>query len=76
MCERPTIDTAKCDGCGLCVSSCLGHGLVLVAGVVHIVETAECCWCTSCESVCPTGAIICPFEIVFEAPPGASGSAV
>jgi uncharacterized Fe-S center protein len=70
MSERPVIDPAKCNGCGLCVSVCLGEGLVLVGGIVQALDTVECCWCTSCEVVCATGAILCPFEIVFEASDG------
>ena len=63
----PSIDTEKCNGCGLCVSVCELNALVLVNGVVTIIETyIECDWCASCESVCPTGAICCPFEIVLE----------
>ena len=64
--EMPVVDEAKCNGCGLCVSVCYCNALVLVGGVVTVVETEECCWCTECEAVCPTGAIACPFEIVFE----------
>jgi ferredoxin len=39
---------------------------VLIDNVIRIMETVECDWCTQCEVVCPTGAIACPFEIVFE----------
>lgn len=66
MIEMPVVDEAKCNGCGLCVSVCYCNALVLVGGVVTVVETEECSWCTECEAVCPTGAIACPFEIVFE----------
>ncbi len=62
---KPKIDQEKCDGCGLCVSICLQHCLVLVDDVVALVEKAECNWCTQCEVVCATGAISCPFEIVL-----------
>ena len=65
----PTLDVEKCNGCGLCVSVCEGHILVLVGNVVTVVEREECqrCtrWCTLCEAVCPAEAIMCPFEIVF-----------
>ena len=66
MVEMPVVDEAKCDGCGLCVSVCYCNALVLVGGVVTIVETEECGWCTDCEAVCPAGAIACPFDIVIE----------
>ncbi len=40
---------------------------VMVDNVVTIVKIeGECQWCTNCELVCPTGAIVCPFEVVFE----------
>ena len=66
MVEMPVVNEAKCDGCGLCVSVCYCNALVLVSGVVIVVETEDCGWCTECEAVCPTGAITCPFEIVIE----------
>ena len=66
MAEMPLIDREKCDGCGLCVSICYCGALVLVDGVITIIETKLCGWCTHCEIICPTGAISCPFEIVIE----------
>ncbi len=63
---KPWIDRGKCNGCGLCVNVCLQHGLEMVDNIVVIVEEVECDWCTQCEAVCATGAISCPFEIVFE----------
>jgi len=70
MAEMPIIDRKKCDGCGLCISVCSCKALVLVDNVVTVIKKKECyqctSWCTRCEEVCPTGAISCPFEIVFE----------
>ena len=66
MGEKPIINMAKCNGCGLCVSVCVCGGLVMVNNVVTVIEVEECDWCTICEAVCPTGAILCPFEIVIE----------
>jgi ferredoxin len=37
-----------------------------VGGVVAVIETEGCDWCTMCEAVCPTEALVCPFEIVVE----------
>ena len=66
MAELPIIDREKCNGCGLCISVCSCNALVLIDNMIKIMETVECDWCTQCEVVCPTGAIACPFEIVFE----------
>jgi len=65
LAEKPIIDERRCRGCGLCVSVCHLHGLVLVGKVVVVVETVQCDWCADCELVCPNGAIACPFEIVL-----------
>lgn len=62
----PIIKPDKCNGCGLCVSVCRYHALVLVNNVITIIETVECDWCTDCETVCFTGAISCPFEITIQ----------
>ncbi len=61
----PVVDQGKCNGCGLCISVCHCGALALVDGVAAVRETDKCDWCTLDEAVCPTGAITCPFEIVF-----------
>jgi len=65
----PIVDREKCSGCGLCVSVCRCGILEVVDGVVVVRERKGCdrClnWCALCESVCPTGAISYPFEIVL-----------
>ena len=66
MTEMPVIDQSKCNGCGLCLGVCACKALVLVDNVIIVIETEECHWCTECEAICPTGAISCAFEIVFE----------
>ncbi|MCX7912576.1 MAG: 4Fe-4S binding protein [Dehalococcoidales bacterium] len=62
----PLIDSAKCQGCGLCVEICTCGVLTMVDGMVTARNGGKCGWCTMCELVCPTGAISCPFEIVIE----------
>ena len=62
----PVIDLDKCNGCALCVTVCRCQALKIVNNIITIIETEECGWCTQCEAVCPTGAISCPFDIVFE----------
>jgi ferredoxin len=64
--EMPVIDPKRCNGCGLCVGVCHLNALAIVNNVVTIIETVECDWCTDCESVCTTGAISCPFEIIIQ----------
>jgi ferredoxin len=64
--EMPVVDVVKCNGCGLCIGVCHCNALKIADNAVIIEETEECGWCTECEAVCPTGAITCPFEIVFE----------
>jgi MinD superfamily P-loop ATPase len=64
--EMPVVDQERCNRCGLCVSVCYCHALILANNGIIIVETEECGWCTECEAVCPTGAITCPFEVVVE----------
>lgn len=70
MLHLPVVDEAKCDGCGLCVGVCRCGILVMGNGVVSVVPRKKCidcnCWCRLCESVCPVGAITCPFEIILE----------
>ncbi len=66
MIEMPVIDLEKCNGCGLCIEACACKALVLVNNKVKVIETDACGWCLKCESVCPTGAIVCAFEIVIE----------
>jgi len=62
----PEVDLEACAGCGDCVRLCRGHAVELVEGKATIVRPQECDYCTECEAYCPSGAIKCPFEIVFE----------
>ncbi|MFC1846087.1 MEDS domain-containing protein [Chloroflexota bacterium] len=60
----PTLKVDECDGCGLCISVCHNDALYLINNRVKFKENAACDWCTDCETVCPTNAITCPFQIV------------
>ena len=64
--QGPHIEVYKCDGCGLCVSVCVNHGLQMAGDVVVFVGGDACSWCGECEAVCETGAITCPYDIVIE----------
>ena len=66
MSEKPVVNLALCDGCGLCAAVCYQGGLVMVQGKLILVAEVECDWCAQCEAVCPHHAISCAFEIVFE----------
>jgi MinD superfamily P-loop ATPase len=66
MLDKPRIDEAKCQGCGLCVSVCFCNSLVIKDNVVKAINTDSCAWCALCELVCPNGAITCPFDIIVE----------
>ena len=66
MPRMPVICVEKCNGCGLCVDVCRCNAFVLVGNVITITESDDCGWCMLCELVCPTGAILCPFDIIIE----------
>jgi len=66
MLEMPQVDQERCNGCGLCIGVCSCNALILVNNIVTVIKTEDCGWCTECEAVCPTEAIVCPFEIVIE----------
>jgi MinD superfamily P-loop ATPase len=66
MKDKPIIDEAKCDQCGLCVSICTCGAIAIENKTIKIIKADDCGWCTMCELVCPTGAISCPYEIVID----------
>jgi heterodisulfide reductase subunit A len=49
------IDAAVCGGCGICVSSCPFHAVLLVDGKARV-EAIHCRGCGTCAAACPTGA--------------------
>lgn len=62
----PEIVLEKCNGCGLCIAICHCNAFEMVNNVVEVREVDSCGYCTECEAVCPTGAIACAYEIIFE----------
>ena len=65
----PSLYPDKCNSCGLCISVCQKGLLYLRNEKIAVRNTGSCDWCTYCEAVCPTSAIVCQFEIVM---PGSS----
>lgn len=57
--ELPTLDAARCTGCGLCVAVCPTRCLEL-AGATRmpwLARPADCVSCAACVAVCPEGAL-------------------
>jgi len=52
-----SIDEAKCNGCGLCVSACHEGALQMVNGKARLVSDSYCDGLGACLPDCPTGAI-------------------
>ncbi|MGE5605983.1 MAG: ATP-binding protein [Bacteroidota bacterium] len=52
-----SIDEAKCNGCGLCVTACHEGALQLINGKAKLVSESYCDGLGNCLPECPTGAI-------------------
>ncbi|MBO5868207.1 MAG: 4Fe-4S binding protein [Oscillospiraceae bacterium] len=52
-----TIDTDKCNGCGLCATACHEGAIGMVAGKATLLREDYCDGLGDCLPVCPTGAI-------------------
>ena len=70
----PTVDTARCTGCGRCVAACHLHLLSLERqgwkkfSTLH--ESDRCTGCKACEVTCPFNAITMHFGVEhWTAPP-------
>lgn len=61
----PIIDTAKCNGCGVCVERCPTGALGLKNQLAIMAHPDLCSYCATCEDACPTGAIALPYQIVL-----------
>jgi MinD superfamily P-loop ATPase len=55
--EKASIELAKCDGCGVCVSACKADALLGVEGEPPRLISFLCEGCGACAVVCPRSAI-------------------
>jgi NAD-dependent dihydropyrimidine dehydrogenase PreA subunit len=61
----PEINLLLCNRCGDCVDQCPGRAVEMSGEAPTIVRPADCSYCAICETICPVGAIACPYEIVW-----------
>ncbi len=55
---HPSIDPAKCLGCGACVNACPeGNILGIIDGRAHLIEPSQCIGHGACKTACPFDAI-------------------
>jgi NAD-dependent dihydropyrimidine dehydrogenase PreA subunit len=64
----PLIDTARCDGCGRCVTHCAAGALAMANGKAILAHPALCNYDAACEDACPLDAIALPYQVVFGPP--------
>ncbi|MBR9679937.1 MAG: DUF362 domain-containing protein [Candidatus Altiarchaeota archaeon] len=57
---HPTVDSAKCVGCGLCIQSCPADAIQLKKGKA-VIDQTKCIGCAMCISVCPEQAVRIPW---------------
>ncbi len=62
----PEIDRSLCDRCGLCVEQCPTGAAEMGPEGPFIARPETCTYCAVCDTICPQGAIVCPYEIVWE----------
>lgn len=70
------IDTAKCIGCGICVTVCIRDGIVVSNGKAVENQDGRCFDCGQCEAACPRDAIRLTRYEGFEPEPVEQGSPV
>ncbi len=54
---KPTIDSAKCTGCGGCVQVCPASVFKMKAKKAAVANAKDCIGCRACEASCAAGAI-------------------
>ena len=61
----PLVDTARCDGCGRCITHCTAGALEMANGKAILAHPARCNYDAACEDACPVDAIALPYQVVF-----------
>ena len=61
----PDIDMRLCTLCGACVELCPTRAVEMGTAGPFIARPDDCNYCTECETICPHGAIRCPYEITW-----------
>ena len=61
----PELDQEKCTGCGDCIEQCPVSAVELIDDKAAITRPEACNYCTEWETLCPSGAIRCSFEIIL-----------
>ncbi len=61
----PEVNYQLCNQCGACVEQCPTQAAEMGPQGPVIVRPVDCTYCALCDTVCPQGAITCPYEIVW-----------
>ena len=63
----PTINLARCDRCGLCITACSEEALRMADEGPVFVQPITCTYCLACEPACPQSAIRAPLTVAWSA---------
>ena len=63
--KLPLINLTRCDHCAKCVDMCPENALEMTAHGPAFKEPNLCTFCTTCEAVCPHGAIRAPYSVAW-----------
>lgn len=55
--ERPDVDRARCDTCGLCFVACPEGAMALDGDGFPLIDEARCGGCLACARACPLQAL-------------------
>ncbi|MBK7971855.1 MAG: 4Fe-4S binding protein [Deltaproteobacteria bacterium] len=57
LAQRPEVDRARCDACGLCFVACPEGAMALDHDGFPLVDDVRCGGCLACARACPVGAL-------------------